>query len=145
MITIGPASSRDIETLIALDPGATVQNGRIGQIRQWVSVGQCHIARQDGEAAGYMVSNRSFFHRPFIELVFVNEAFRRRGIGRALVDHASALWPRDEVWSSTNQSNAAMQALFLGVGFVQSGVIENLDPGDPELIFRRSPAHAGTR
>ncbi len=137
MITIGPAGSRDIDTLIALDAGATVQNGRVGQIRNWVSVSQCHIARQDGEAAGYIVSNRSFFHKPFIELVCVSEAFQRRGIGRALVDYASGLWPRDPVWSSINQSNTAMQALFLSAGFKQCGVIENLDPGDPELIYMR--------
>ncbi len=31
-----------------------------------------------------------------------------------------------------------MQHVFLANGFVQSGVIENLDEGDPEIIYFRS-------
>lgn len=42
-----------------------------------------------------------------------------------------------KLFSSTNQSNDAMQALFAKVGFERSGVIYNLDPNDPEIVYYR--------
>ena len=137
MITVELARPKDIDKLIALDMSATTESGGSGQIRDWVAVRQCHMAMAEGEPVGFIVYNRAFFHRPFIEKVLVAEAFRRQGIGRALVDHACAVWHREPVWASTNQSNAAMRALLIGAGFVESGKIDNLDPGDPELIFMR--------
>ena len=63
---------------------------------------------------------------------------RHRGIGGALLDHAVARYARPTLWTSTNQSNAPMQALLLARGFQPSGQIEGLDEGDPELFFRIS-------
>ena len=40
-----------------------------------------------------------------------------------------------KLFTSTNQSNAPMQALLNKLGYRQSGFIENLDEGDPELIY----------
>ena len=40
-----------------------------------------------------------------------------------------------KLFISTNESNAAMRALLAKVGFRPSGVIENLDVGDRELVF----------
>jgi ribosomal protein S18 acetylase RimI-like enzyme len=37
--------------------------------------------------------------------------------------------------TSANASNAAAQALYGRAGFARSGVIENLDRGDPEIVF----------
>jgi len=139
MITIAPAKPQDIEPLIMLDNGASTQNGRVGDIRNWVAVRQCHIATENGQPVGMVVHNRSFFHRPFIELVVVAETERRRGIGRQLVRYAYSSWPRDTVWTATNRSNLPMQALLATLDFTPSGMIENLDPYDPELIFRRLP------
>lgn len=42
-----------------------------------------------------------------------------------------------KVFSSTNQSNKRMQQLFHNLGFVKSGVIDNLDEGDPEIIYMK--------
>ena len=36
---------------------------------------------------------------------------------------------------STNASNTAANALFAKAGFEGSGIVYNLDPGDPELIY----------
>jgi hypothetical protein len=43
-----------------------------------------------------------------------------------------------KVFTSTNQSNTPMQGLLGKCGFSPSGVIENLDEGDPELLFMRA-------
>jgi HicA toxin of bacterial toxin-antitoxin, len=45
----------------------------------------------------------------------------------------NALLCSSDQFSSTNRSNVPMQALFGKVGFERSGIIHNLDPGDPEL------------
>ncbi len=39
------------------------------------------------------------------------------------------------LFTSTNRSNAAMQAFLPKLGYIPSGVVDNLDEGDPELIF----------
>jgi len=40
-----------------------------------------------------------------------------------------------KLFTSTNESNQPMQQLLSVLGYVPSGVIHNLDPGDPELVF----------
>jgi len=42
-----------------------------------------------------------------------------------------------KVFSSTNQSNRRMHQLFHNLGFVKSGFIDNLDEGDPEIIYMK--------
>ena len=45
-----------------------------------------------------------------------------------------------KVFSSTNLSNAPMHALFSKLGWKVSGMVDDLDPGDPEVIsVRLSP------
>ena len=46
----------------------------------------------------------------------------------------------DKLFTSTNQSNEPMQQLLTRLGYKPSGVIYNVDPGDPELVYFR---HAG--
>ncbi|WZB72100.1 hypothetical protein WJ968_11125 [Achromobacter xylosoxidans] len=40
-----------------------------------------------------------------------------------------------KLFTSTNQSNVAARRLMAKAGFVPSGMIENLDEGDPELVY----------
>ncbi len=92
-------------------------------------------AQLDGRLVGYAVTHRHFFGQPMLELVMVAPDFRRQGIGAQLI--GAAISAADPVlWTSTNQSNRPMQALLERLGFVRSGIIEGLDPGDPELVYR---------
>jgi len=137
---IRAAGSDDIADLIAADPYAQIDAGRRAQIAQWVDAGHCFVAERYGEIVGYSVLNRQFFDSFFVRLLAVAEAERRTGVGTAILEHLIALLPRGEkLWTSTNQSNAAMRALLPRLGFVPSGRIDNLDDGDPELIFVRLP------
>ena len=101
--------------------------------------GRCKSPSPTAVSWGLQCSLTGFFHQPFIEFVMVAEANRRRGYGRALVDHCVSLSPAAKVWTSTNESNGAMQALLAKAGFILSGRVDNLDPGDPELIFVHLP------
>ncbi len=139
MIDIRPAGLDDLAALAALDSYAPDHQTRVDEIRRWTASGECHVATLERRPTGYIVLNRSFFQQPFIEMVMVGTAFRRRGVGRRLVDYAYAFWPDERIWASANQSNLPMQSLLLRAGFQQSGVVENLDPGDPELIFMHLP------
>jgi len=40
-----------------------------------------------------------------------------------------------KLFTSTNQSNVPMQGLLATLEFARSGLIENLDDGDPELVY----------
>jgi hypothetical protein len=42
-----------------------------------------------------------------------------------------------KLFTSTNQSNKPMQVLLNRLGYRPSGVIENLDEGDPELVYMK--------
>lgn len=119
---------------------AVVGTERHGLIAMWVTSGVCRTAVLDGEIAGYSVSSYSFFHQRFIELVLVAKIYRRQGIGLALLRDALERPTKEKVWTSTNASNAPMRAMLAKAGFIESGRIDNLDPGDPELIFVHLPA-----
>ncbi|MEO7224256.1 MAG: GNAT family N-acetyltransferase [Devosia sp.] len=137
-VVVRPAGSDDVAALIAADLYAQINAERRAQIADWVDAGQCFVAARDGRVAGYSVLTRNFFHSFFIELVTVGEGERRSGVGTAMIEHITDLVPLGEkLWTSTNESNAPMRGLLGRLGFVQSGRIDNLDEGDPELIFVR--------
>jgi len=129
------AHADDIDALVALDSFAAPTNGRAAEITRWVRESQCFCAEREGTIAAYYAIDDHFFGRPMLELVMVAPAFRRHGLGRKMVEHAIAQ-TGSELWTSTNQSNRAMQALLERIGFQRSGIVEGLDDGDPELIYR---------
>ncbi|MBN9345261.1 MAG: GNAT family N-acetyltransferase [Devosia sp.] len=134
------AGADDVADLVAADPYAQVDAGRRAQIAEWVDAGQCFVAERGGRIVGYCVLNRELFDSFFIKLVAVAETERRSGVGTAMIEHLVGLIPPGEkLWTSTNKSNAPMRSLLPRLGFIASGRIDNLDDGDPELVFVRLP------
>jgi GNAT superfamily N-acetyltransferase len=139
MTAVRKATLADLPVLVELDSFAAAHPERADEIERWVAAGACHVAESQSEVVGYAALTRSFFHRPFVEMLMVSLRHRRHGIGRTLILHCAEL-AGPELWTSTNLSNAPMRALLGGCGFVESGRIENLDPGDPELVYLRRAA-----
>jgi ribosomal protein S18 acetylase RimI-like enzyme len=137
MIEIRQASIYDIPAIFAFDHLAQAQEDRRQFIRK--SVGDCmaYVALIDGVIVGYMVLEHSFFGRGFIAMLYVHPEHRRIGVGTTLIRRAEDLCQSDRIFTSTNQSNQPMQALLHKLGFTRSGMVDDLDPGDPELFFSR--------
>jgi GNAT superfamily N-acetyltransferase len=130
------AAPTDLAALVAIDTVRSPE--RSPEIAAWIAAGQCWLALRDGRIVGYAALTDAFYHRRFLEMLMVARPERRTGVGAALIAHClTLLVPGEDLWGSTNQSNIPMQALFSSAGFVTSGRIDNLDPGDPELIYLR--------
>ena len=100
-----------------------------------VAAGEVVVARVAGTTAGFMRLGPTFFRRPFVELLIVHPDHRRRGVGTALLRHAQRQHAGTKLFTSTNVSNQPAQALFARCGFRLCGSVDDLDPGDPELVF----------
>jgi ribosomal protein S18 acetylase RimI-like enzyme len=135
MTIIERASSEDFEHICALDE--TVHQG--ASRRRFIGEAFAHrrisVARVDGVIRGFVICDESFFDQFFVRLLIVHPDFRRRGLATALMRAAELDCQAGKMFTSTNQSNLPMQRLCDRLGFVQSGYVENLDEGDPELIY----------
>lgn len=132
------AQSVDIDSIVELDPIARQELGRRTFIAQAVAAGQCWAATAAEDASalvGYGVLDRSFFGHDFIPLIVVKRSARRRGVATAIMRTLELQCQGGKLFTSTNRSNIAMRQLLGRLGFIRSGQIENLDDGDPELVF----------
>jgi ribosomal protein S18 acetylase RimI-like enzyme len=100
--------------------------------------GACFVCTESGRILGYGVLEYSFYEQGFISMVYAAGDQRRQGIGAALCSALEEHCTTPKLFTSTNQTNVPMQLLLQKRGYVESGIIFNLDPGDPELIhFKR--------
>ena len=129
---IKKAKEADLSKVIKIDPFL-----RTDLISCSIKNGGCYVAVQDSVIAGFAFLNYSFFNNGFIELLIVDENYRKRGIGTALLNHLFEKCVTEKLFTSTNQSNEPMKKLLLKSGFILSGQIYSLDEGDPELFFVR--------
>jgi GNAT superfamily N-acetyltransferase len=96
----------------------------------------CFVVVDDLAARGFVVIRpRHFYDRDFIDVLMVAADHRRQGLGRALMRTAVAAATSAAVFTSTNESNAAMRALLESEGWSLSGKLDGLDDGDPELVY----------
>ncbi len=141
-LRVRPLEPTDTPALVWIDPRITIDAGHAAFVERVSSLGESWIAEHDGALAGFALVNRYFFDRPFIDTLVVAEVHRRRGVGEALLARCEQAHDDDRMFTSTNQSNLAMRALLAKAGWRQCGVIHDLDPGDPELVFVRLRAVA---
>ena len=134
---IRPAARADLDEMVAADAGLRAIPGRVELLRDAIAAGTALVAVVSGAIVGYAVLDHSFYGNAFLALVVVRADSRRRGFGTALVRAAEARARTPKVFTSTNASNLPMQRLLDAAGYERSGVIENLDPGDPELVYVR--------
>ena len=133
---IRPAVSDDIGAILSLDQfAARGDHARAEFLRRCADLGEC-LVYDDGSIGGFAVVRPAhFFGRDFVDLLMVDPARRRSGIGRALLRAALANAGTGQVFTSTNASNQPMLSLLRAEGWSLSGELDGLDEGDPELVF----------
>jgi GNAT superfamily N-acetyltransferase len=132
------AGTRDRRVFSTLDPRVGSDLTRRDLVDAALAGRRCWVAERSGQVVGYGVLTKNFFHRDFIELVYVADDARRNGAGSALLGAIERAVTGDRIFTSTNESNAPMRALLDKRGYKASGRVENIDPGDPELVFVKS-------
>lgn len=125
----------DHAQLLDVDELARSQPERAVRLLAALREGECLVAEAGGEVRGFVVLNYTFFGFGFIPLVVVGEGNRRAGIGLRLLAAAEARCASAKLFTSTNASNAAARRLLERAGFRRSGVIENMDNNDPEVVY----------
>ena len=135
MILIRRGNVSDVEAISAFDLVAVRDEKRRQFIQRSVASSTCYVAVYENEVIGYGVLSYTFYDNGLIEMLYVNSNHRRRGVATALLRHLESLCETPKLFTSTNRSNLAMQSLLVESGYELSGVIQNLDESDPELVF----------
>jgi GNAT superfamily N-acetyltransferase len=107
-----------------------------------VRAGHALVAERDGVLAGFAIHHRHFFQRDFLALLIVEPWCRRSGVASTLVDAVEKRCVGADLFTSTNASNQTMRQALKKWGFRATGRIDNIDPGDPELIFVKTIVRA---
>lgn len=129
------AEKTDLENIVLLDKEMIGTDRRKEEIGEAVAQSRCLLVFQESELAGFLIYHTSFFECCFISLIMIKPSFQRRGLASSLLKHMADISPTEKLFSSTNQSNDAMHMVFQTNGFTKSGFIDNLDEGDPEIIY----------
>ena len=135
---IRDAQPSDRDPIVSLDHVATLDLSRVDLIDRAIASLICLVAESSGQVLGYGILEHSFFSNAFISLIYVSDSERRKGVGSALLNALVERCDTPKLFTSTNESNTAMRSLLVRAGFIESGVIHNLDPGDPECVYFKS-------
>lgn len=135
IISVEKASNDHITAISQLDLKVLGSSIRAEYLQKSVAEDKVWVATTDGSVLGFVVINESFFGNAFIQLLIVEQDSRRQGIGSLLIKKIESISPTYKLFTSTNESNKAMQRLCESLGFIRSGYIENLDEGDPEIVY----------
>jgi ribosomal protein S18 acetylase RimI-like enzyme len=105
-------------------------------VKKSVKAGKCWLALISDKPAGFgILDNTLFYGRSFIELLIVHPEFRRRRVATSIIRKLEQICPTNDLFTSTNESNVAARKTYEANGFIRSGYVENLDEGDPEIIY----------
>ena len=132
---IRPALESDAEFIVSFDHIAQSDSRRKTFIRRSIAAGNCFVATYDERIVGYGVLEYSFYANGFVSMLYVHPEYQRRGVGTALMRHLESVCQTAKLFTSTNLSNLPMQSLLAKLGYELSGVIHNLNEGDPELVY----------
>ncbi|EKN67021.1 hypothetical protein BABA_13332 [Neobacillus bataviensis LMG 21833] len=138
MKSLKKAQLIDLDNIVRIDEEIIGNKSRWEYIRKATEDGRCIVANDKNLIIGFLIFDTHFFDCSFISLIIVRPTERRKGYATSLIEYFINISPTKKIFSSTNKSNQRMQEVFNANGFTQSGFIENLDEGDPEIIYFKS-------
>ncbi|MEA2030898.1 MAG: GNAT family N-acetyltransferase [candidate division Zixibacteria bacterium] len=135
MARIEKANSDHVSQLLSLDHIAAVEEARAEFIARTVENQSCWVIEENHRTLGYSVMDYGFFGFGFVRMLYVTQEHRRRGLASEMMLYLESICKTVKLFSSTNQSNQPAQRIMEKLGYSKSGIIENLDDGDPELVY----------
>lgn len=134
-MNIRRAELKDASAIIATDHVAEEDVARIEAIENWLKNDIVLVAEEAKTIIGYGVYNHAFFGRAYVEMLMIHPHYRGQKIGEKLLQALEEICETSKLFITTNLSNQSMQKLLIRLGYHSCGFIEELDPGDPELVF----------
>jgi ribosomal protein S18 acetylase RimI-like enzyme len=133
--TVRRGAAADAAALKTLDTVVPVDPRRAASIDDWLERDVVFIAEVDDNVVGYGVFNHDFFHHGNVDMLMLHPDSRGQRIGEQLLRALEEVCDTPKLFCTTNVSNHRMQRLLSRLGFAACGFIEELDPGDPELVY----------
>lgn len=140
--TVRRGQVADAEALKQLDTIVPVDPRRADSIDEWLRQDVVFVAEVANTAVGYGVFNHDFFHQGNVDMLMLHPDFRGQKIGEQLLEALEGVCDTPKFFVTTNLSNHRMQRLLSRRGFAACGFIDELDPGDPELVFVKKLDHS---
>ena len=128
----------DLDEIVNIDREVIGSDRRRKYIKKAIEEERCIAIKNEFSLVGFLIFDTNFFSCSFISLIIVKPTERRKGYAISLMEFFISISPTKKIFSSTNKSNKSMQEVFKANGFIQSGFVENLDEGDPEIIYFKS-------
>src|SRR5437870_583804 len=97
-IDVRTAKKPDVPAVLEVDHVA----GRADEVRHAIEEARCLVAEIGGELVGFCVSGR-FFGFDFLELLVVQTAHRRQGVGTKLIEAWEKTADTGKLFTSTNE------------------------------------------
>jgi ribosomal protein S18 acetylase RimI-like enzyme len=133
--TVRQGRPGDAAALKALDTVMPLDSRRAVSIDEWFERDIVFVAEVDGTVVGYAVFNHDFFDYGNVDMLMLHRDFRGQRIGEQLLQALQGVCDTPKLFCTTNVSNHRMQRLLSRCGFLACGFIDELDPGDPELVY----------
>jgi ribosomal protein S18 acetylase RimI-like enzyme len=131
------ATPDDVPAILRVDPLAEREERRYDYISRAIQGEMSRTVKVyilDGRLVAVSVLG-DFFGHPFLELIATAPNRRRMGIASALLADIETSLDDDRFFVSANESNTVMRDLLVRRGYRVTGMVENLDPDDPEIFF----------
>jgi ribosomal protein S18 acetylase RimI-like enzyme len=134
-INIRKADLNDAQSIRNIDSIVPCNPSRAEMIDTWLQKDFVLVAEMNNRIIGYGVLNHEFFRQSQIDMLMISTECRGKRIGEMLLLSLEKYADTAKMFITTNLSNHSMQKLLFRNGYKPCGYIEELDPGDPELVF----------
>lgn len=133
--TIILAEVEDLERICRLDWAALQHYRQRDFVAAAIEAECCWVAFFDEITVGYGIFNYQFQGYGVIHRLYVGPEFRRRGIGRALLEHFCEACSSPRLCITVPQQELALLELVRVKGFMLSGAMQELGNTGPALIY----------